>query len=160
MSRPAHFLDPYKFQIEEMVKLGCTDEHICRVLEDITGKEVKKRVIANKRMWLRKMENKRKQYEPYKGEIKRMIECGHTLQDIYGAISEESGIDASIETFKNFLKDNDMMPESEKSETSVKDIFGTTAKYMDFYERWVRTSCRLNRAMSNPNRILMRRYLQ
>lgn len=32
MSRPAHFLDPYKFQIEEMVKLGCTDEHICRVL--------------------------------------------------------------------------------------------------------------------------------
>ena len=52
MSRPAHFLDPYKFQIEEMVKLGCTDEHICRVLEDITGKEVKKRVIANKRMWL------------------------------------------------------------------------------------------------------------
>lgn len=42
MSRPAHFLDPYQFQIEEMVKLGCTDEHICRVLEDITGKEVKK----------------------------------------------------------------------------------------------------------------------
>lgn len=89
-----------------------------------------------------------------------MIECGHTLQDIYGAISEESGIDASIETFKNFLKDNDMMPESEKSETSVKDIFGTTAKYMEFHEGWVRTSCRLNRAMSNPNRILMRRYLQ
>lgn len=42
MSRQAHFLDPYKFQIEEMVKLGCTDEHICRVLEDITGKEVKR----------------------------------------------------------------------------------------------------------------------
>ena len=56
MSRQAHFLDPYQFQIEEMVKLGCSDEHICRVLEDITGKEVKKRVIANKRMWLRKME--------------------------------------------------------------------------------------------------------
>lgn len=74
MSRQAHFLDPYQFQIEEMVKLGCSDEHICRVLEDITGKEVKKRVIANKRMWLRKMENKRKQYEPYKGEIKYMIE--------------------------------------------------------------------------------------
>lgn len=54
MSRPAHFLDPYQFQIEEMVKLGCSDEHICRVLEDITGKEAKKRVIANKRMWLRK----------------------------------------------------------------------------------------------------------
>ena len=80
MSRPVHFLDPYKFQIEEMVKLGCTDEHICRVLEDITGKEVKKRVIANKRMWLRKMENKRKQYEPYKGEIKCMIEYGLTIQ--------------------------------------------------------------------------------
>ena len=58
MRRPAHFLDLYQFQIEEMVKLGCTDEHICRVLEDITGKEVKKRVIANKRMWLRKMEKK------------------------------------------------------------------------------------------------------
>lgn len=106
MSRQAHFLDPYQFQIEEMVKLGCSDEHICRVLEDITGKEVKKRVIANKRMWLRKMENKRKQYEPYKGEIKYMIENGLTIQNIYAAISRESGIDASIETFKNFLKDN------------------------------------------------------
>jgi hypothetical protein len=42
MSRQAHFLDPYQFQIEEMVKLGCSDEHICRVLEDITGKEVKR----------------------------------------------------------------------------------------------------------------------
>lgn len=160
MSRQAHFLDPYKFQIEEMVKLGCTDEHICRVLEDITGKEVKKRVIANERMWLRKMENKRKQYEPYKGEIKYMIENGLTIQNIYAAISEESGIDASIETFKNFLKDNDMLPESKKQETSVKDIFGTIANYMEFHEGWVRTSCRLNRAMSNPNRILMRRYLQ
>ena len=59
MSRPANFLDPYRFQIEEMAKLGCSDEHICRVLEDITGKEVKKRVRANKRMWLRKMGNKR-----------------------------------------------------------------------------------------------------
>lgn len=160
MSRPAHFLDPYKFQIEEMVNLGCTDEHICRVLEDITGKEVKKRVIANKRMWLRKMKNKRKQYEPYKGEIKCMIEYGLTIQNIYAAIREESGIDASIETFKNFLKDNDMLPESKKQETSVKDIFGTIANYMEFHEGWVRTSCRLNRAMSNPNRILMRRYLQ
>lgn len=35
MSRPAHFLDPYQFQIEEMVKLGCTDEHIHKVLHDI-----------------------------------------------------------------------------------------------------------------------------
>lgn len=85
---------------------------------------------------------------------------GNMAAFIYGAISEESGIDASIETFKNFLKDNDMMPESEKSETSVKDIFGTTAKYMEFHEGWVRTSCRLNRAVSNPNRILIRRYLQ
>lgn len=89
-----------------------------------------------------------------------MIENGLTIQNIYAAISEESGIDASIETFKNFRKDNDMMPESEKSETSVKDIFGTTAKYMEFHEGWVRTSCRLNRAISNPNRVLMRRYLQ
>lgn len=134
MSRPAHFLDPYRFQIEEMAKLGCTDEHICRVLEDITGKEVKKRVIANKRMWLRKMENKRKQYEPYKGEIKYMIEYGLTIQNIYAAISEESGIDASIETFKNFLKDNDMMPESKRQEASVKDIFGNIANYMEFHE--------------------------
>lgn len=35
MSRPAHFLDPYRFQIEEMAKLGCTDEHIHKVLHDI-----------------------------------------------------------------------------------------------------------------------------
>ena len=76
MSRPAHFLDPYKFQIEEMVKLGCTDEHICRVLEDITGKEVKKRVIANKRMWLRKMENKI--VHPKLGEfIEKVLKVAH-----------------------------------------------------------------------------------
>lgn len=35
MSRQAHFLDPYQFQIEEMVKLGCTDEYIHKVLHDI-----------------------------------------------------------------------------------------------------------------------------
>lgn len=35
MSRPAHFLDKYRFQIEEMVKLRCTDEHIHKVLHDI-----------------------------------------------------------------------------------------------------------------------------
>lgn len=35
MSRPANFLDPYRFQIEEMAKLGCTDEHIHKVLYDI-----------------------------------------------------------------------------------------------------------------------------
>lgn len=35
MSRPAHFWDKYRFQIEEMVKLGCTDEHIHKVLHDI-----------------------------------------------------------------------------------------------------------------------------
>lgn len=35
MSRQAHFLDPYRFQIEEMVKLGCSDEHIHKVLHDI-----------------------------------------------------------------------------------------------------------------------------
>lgn len=104
--------------------------------------------------------NKRNLYKPHIKTIQNMIESGFTIQNIYAAINEENGMDASIETFRNFLKDNDMMPESEKSETSVKDIFGTTANYMDFYERWVRTSCRLNRAISNPNRVLMRRYLQ
>lgn len=39
MRRPAHFLDPYKFQIEEMVKLGCTDEHIHKVLHEIRRSE-------------------------------------------------------------------------------------------------------------------------
>nr|DAJ02700.1 MAG TPA: protein of unknown function (DUF5338) [Caudoviricetes sp.] len=39
MSRPAHFLDPYQFQIEEMVKLGCSDEHIHKVLHDIQKAE-------------------------------------------------------------------------------------------------------------------------
>lgn len=39
MSRPAHFLDPYKFQIEEMVKLGCSDEHIHKVLHDMQKTE-------------------------------------------------------------------------------------------------------------------------
>lgn len=32
-------MDPYKFQIEEMVKLGCTDEHIHKVLHDIQKAE-------------------------------------------------------------------------------------------------------------------------
>lgn len=39
MSRQAHFLDPYQFQIEEMVKLGCSDEHIHKVLHDIQKAE-------------------------------------------------------------------------------------------------------------------------
>lgn len=39
MSRPAHFLDKYQFQIEEMVKLGCSDEHIHKVLHDIQKAE-------------------------------------------------------------------------------------------------------------------------
>lgn len=104
--------------------------------------------------------NKRKLYKPYTKDIEKMIENGFNIQNIYAAISEESRIDASIETFKNFLKDNDMLPESKKQETSVKDIFGNIANYTEFHEGWVRTSCRLNRAMSNPNRILMRRYLQ
>ena len=56
--------------------------------------------------------NKRKLYKPYIKTIQRMIENGFTIQNIYAAISEESRIDASIETFKNFLKDNDMLPES------------------------------------------------
>lgn len=104
--------------------------------------------------------NKRDLYKPYINIIQNMIESGCTIQNIYAAISEESGIDASIETFKNFLKDNDMMPESKKQEASVKDIFGNIANYMEFHEGWVRTSCRLNRSIANPNRVLMRRYLQ
>lgn len=39
MRRPAHFLDKYRFQIEEMVKLRCTDDHILKVLHD-TQKDV------------------------------------------------------------------------------------------------------------------------
>lgn len=39
MSRPAHFLDRHRFQIEEMVKLRCTDDHILKVLHD-TQKDV------------------------------------------------------------------------------------------------------------------------
>lgn len=39
MSRPVHFLDPYRFQIEEMAKLGCSDEHIHKVLHDIQKAE-------------------------------------------------------------------------------------------------------------------------
>lgn len=39
MSRAAHFLDKYRFQIEEMVKLGCLDEHIHKVLHDIQKAE-------------------------------------------------------------------------------------------------------------------------
>lgn len=39
MRRPAHFLDPYRFQIEEMVELRCTDDHILKVLHD-TQKDV------------------------------------------------------------------------------------------------------------------------
>lgn len=34
MRRPAHFLDKYRFQIEEMVKFRCTDDHILKVLHD------------------------------------------------------------------------------------------------------------------------------
>lgn len=40
MSRPAHFLDKYRFQIEEMVDLRCTDDHIHKVLHD-TQNDVK-----------------------------------------------------------------------------------------------------------------------
>ena len=39
MSRAAHFLDKYRFQIEEMAKLGCSDEHIHKVLHDIQKAE-------------------------------------------------------------------------------------------------------------------------
>lgn len=62
MSRQAHFLDPYQFQIEEMVKLGCiedvfiksnleliwerteskkmTVEEMRKKLEELTGEEI------------------------------------------------------------------------------------------------------------------------
>ena len=39
MSRAAHFLNKYRFQIEEMAKLGCSDEHIHKVLHDIQKAE-------------------------------------------------------------------------------------------------------------------------
>lgn len=42
--------------------------------------------------------NKRKLYKPYTKDIEKMIENGFNIQNIYAAISEESGIDASIET--------------------------------------------------------------
>ena len=46
--------------------------------------------------------NKRKLYKPHIKTIQHMIENGFTIQNIYAAISEESGIDASIETLKTF----------------------------------------------------------
>ena len=56
MSRQAHFLDPYKFQIEEMVKLGCTDEHIHKVLHDIQKIEFPKETLIRymDKTWIRK----------------------------------------------------------------------------------------------------------
>lgn len=159
MSRPAHFLDPYQFQIEEMVRLGCTDEHICRVLEDITGQEVEKRTIINKRTWVKEMKNKRKQYEPYKEEVMEKLATGYTIKEVYTDITSKSGIQTSIITFQKYVKQNELMP-TKKDVKSPVALFGTMEKYMEFRENWVRTSCKLNRTMSNPNRVLMRRYLQ
>lgn len=104
--------------------------------------------------------NKRKLYEPYTKDIEGMIENGYNIQNIYDEISKKIGIDASIETFKKFLNDNNMTTRQKDTKNLIKNTFRTMEDYMDFYERWVRTSCQLNRAVSNPNRILMRRYLQ
>lgn len=109
-------------------------------------------------------ERKRDLYEPYLDEIKQMLKEGCIITHIYKEISKKSGIDADIRTMKRFMKERGLIQESEYEKTEInkliKDKFKGIGEYMDFYERWVRTSCRLNRAMSNPNRILMRRYLQ
>lgn len=109
-------------------------------------------------------ERKRDLYEPYLDEIKQMLKEGCIITHIYKEISKKSGIDADIRTMKRFMKEKGLIQESECEKTEInkliKDKFKGISDYMDFYERWVRTSCQLNRAVSNPNRILMRRYLQ
>lgn len=56
MRRPAHFLNPYQFQIEEMVKLGCSDEHIHKVLHDIQKAEFTRDDLIRymDKTWIRK----------------------------------------------------------------------------------------------------------
>lgn len=46
MSRPAHFLDPYQFQIKEMAKNRCTDDHIHKVLHDIQTIQFSKEILV------------------------------------------------------------------------------------------------------------------
>lgn len=87
MSRPAHFLDPYRFQIEEMVKLGCSDEHIHKVLHDIQKVEftqndlirymdengIRKRSAAKR--WTRNKEVEREELcKQFRGNKKKISE--------------------------------------------------------------------------------------
>lgn len=104
--------------------------------------------------------NKRKLYEPYTKDIEGMIENGYNIQNIYDEISKKIRIDASIETFKKFLNDNNMTTRQKDTKNLIKNTFRTMGDYMDFCDRWVRTSCRLNRKPENPNRIFMQRYSQ
>lgn len=46
MSRPAHFLDPYQFQIKEMVKNRCIDDYIHKVLHDIQKIQFSKEILV------------------------------------------------------------------------------------------------------------------
>lgn len=104
--------------------------------------------------------NKRKLYKPYTKEIKNMIENGFNIQNIYDEISKTSGIDASIETFKKFLNDNNMTTRQKNTDNLIKNTFRTKEDYIDFCERWVRTCCSKNSAQDNPNRTFMQRFSQ
>lgn len=109
-------------------------------------------------------EKKRDLYEPYLDEIRQMLEDGCVITHIHREIAKKSGIDANVKTMKRFMREKGLIQESECEKTEInkliKDKFKGIGEYMDFYERWVRTSCRLNRSLSNPNMLLMRRYLQ
>lgn len=109
-------------------------------------------------------ERKRDLYEPYLDEIKQMLKEGCIITHIYKEISKKSGIDADIRTMKRFMKEKGLIQESEYEKTEInkliKDKFNGIGEYMDFCDRWVRTSCRLNRKPENPNRIFMQRYSQ
>lgn len=109
-------------------------------------------------------ERKRGLYEPYLDEIKRMLKDGCTITHIHKEIAKKSGIDANVKTMKRFMREKGLIQESECEKTEInkliKDKFKGIGEYMDFYERWVKQSCSLNRTIQNPNRILMRRYLQ
>lgn len=104
-------------------------------------------------------ERKRDLYEPYLDEIKQMLEDGCVITHIHKEIAKKSGIDANVKTMKRFMREKGLIQESECEKTEInkliKDKFKGISDYMDFYERWVRTSCRLNRKPENPNRILM-----
>lgn len=37
-------------------------------------------------------------------------------------------------------------------------VWKTAAEYMNFYEDWIRTCCRISRNKNNPNRKLLKRW--